>query len=110
MSGRELLYGVLALAGLLGTAYFNLQYFQEMGGFDARHFFSQGFVNAAASSLTVDLLVAFLAYVVFVVPESRRIGLRHGWIFLVLGLCVAFAFAFPLFLLVRERKLRNAVA
>lgn len=104
-------YALLAVAGLLGTWYFNLQYFGEYpGSFSFPHFFAQGFVNSAASSMTVDLLVAFYAFAIFVILEARRIGMRHGWAFLVIGLFVAFAFAFPLFLLLRERHLRKTGA
>lgn len=41
-------------------------------------------------------------------PEARRLGLRHGWLFVVLTAGVAFACAFPLFRFVRDRRMRAA--
>ena len=111
MRGREIVYGILAVAGLVTTWYFNLQYFEAYPGtFDFRHFLAQGFVNAAASSITMDLSVAFYTFVVFLFLEARRIGMRHAWAYLVLGFFVAFACAFPLFLLMCERHLRRQPA
>lgn len=51
-----------------------------------------------------DVLVSALALIVFVIAESRRLGLRHGWIAL-LGLLVGVSLALPLFLLLRQRHL-----
>jgi hypothetical protein len=78
------------------------------GGFSLAQFVAGGYANPAASSLTTDLTVAFLAFLVWLPGEARRVGVRHWWIYVVLGFGVAFAFAFPLFLLVRDRRLTNA--
>lgn len=63
-------------------------------------------LGGAPAFLTVDIAVAWIAFMVWVVPDAKRIGLgaRWGWTFLVLsylGTC----FAFPLYLVVRERYL-----
>jgi hypothetical protein len=108
MSGREAVYGFLALLGLIIPSAFNAQYVSQGGRFyDIMEFLKLGFVNPASSSLTADLIVAFTAFAIWAVPESRRIGMRRGWIYPVLGVFIAFAFAFPLFLLQRERHLRR---
>jgi hypothetical protein len=44
---------------------------------------------------------------VLVLVESRRLGIRWPWVYLVLCGLVAAAFAIPLFLLVRERALER---
>lgn len=104
---RETVFGVLALLGLIGTWYFNLQFMSESGGtFSAVDFVRAGYANSASSSLGNDLLVGTLAFLVWSFAEARRLGMRHWWIYLVLTFGVAFAFAFPLFLLLRERRLR----
>lgn len=70
-------------------------------------FFIQPFqLGGAAGFLTVDILVCWAAYLVWVVPDAKRIGLgaKIGWLFFFLsylGTC----FAFPLYLVVRERHL-----
>ena len=62
----------------------------------------------ATQSLQVDLLVVAVAAGVFIVIEGRRIGIRHAWVFLPLAAVTAAAFAVPLFLALRERKLAAA--
>jgi hypothetical protein len=104
----EATYALLALIGLAGTVWFNTRY--AIAGGDLRDpiaFFRLGFVNAAASSLTLDLLVAFVVFALWSVIESRRIDMRFGWAYPLLGLVTAFAFVLPLYLLLRERHLRT---
>ncbi|NNM01625.1 MAG: DUF2834 domain-containing protein [Gammaproteobacteria bacterium] len=102
------LYLVLAGAGLIATWYFNLRFIEESGGvFNIAEFVRAGNANSAASSLANDLLVATLTFLVWSFVEARRLAIRHWWVFLVLTFTVAFALAFPLFLYVRERTLRN---
>lgn len=108
MNGREITYATLAILGLVSTWFFNIQYALQGGDLlNLPAFFAQGFANAGSSSLTVDLFVAFAAFVIWVGPEAKRLGMPHGWLYPVLGLFIAFAFAFPLFLLMRERHLRK---
>ncbi len=108
MSGREATYAGLALLGLAVPWLFNLQYAAQGGNLlDLVGFFSQGFVNPAASSLTVDLVIAYAAFALWAIPEARRLGMRAGWFYPLLGFFVAFACAFPLFLFMRERRLRG---
>lgn len=99
-------YGVLALVGLATTWHYNLEFMRENGGFSLGEFVRAGFVNPAAASLSCDILVVALAATVWLVVEARRVGVRHGWVFPLLGWCVAMAFAIPLFWAVRERRLR----
>ncbi|MDO4709457.1 MAG: DUF2834 domain-containing protein [Pseudomonadota bacterium] len=55
-----------------------------------------------------DVLVSGVAVIAFVLVESHRIDMRHGWLAL-LGLCVGVSLALPLFLLLRERHLQPKV-
>ena len=63
--------------------------------------------NAASKSLSWDLTIACLAGLLWIFFESRRLGLRFFWIYIVLAFGVAYAFAFPLFLFVRQGKLES---
>jgi hypothetical protein len=101
---RQIVYGVLAVVGLVGTWYFNLTYSGEAS------YLAAWFANAASSSAAVDLLVAFTAGSIFMIVEGRRLGMRAPWLYVVFGAVLAFAFTFPLFLLVRERALQGADA
>ena len=100
---RQIVYGVLAVVGLVGTWYFNLTYDgSDAGGVS---YLAAWFANAASSSAAVDLLVAFAAGSIFMITEGRRLGMRAPWLYVVFGAVLAFAFTFPLFLLLRERAL-----
>jgi apolipoprotein N-acyltransferase len=59
----------------------------------------------AVGSIGVDLLVVAIAGSVFIVVEARRLGMRRAWLYIVLSAVTAFAFSFPLFLAMRERRL-----
>jgi hypothetical protein len=106
-TARQWLYAALALAGFLGTLLFNVRFARETGGFDAAAFLAGGFANPAAGSLTIDLLVALAAFLVWSFGEARRLGMRRWWVYLALSFLVAFAVAFPLFLLARDRRLQD---
>ncbi|MBC7591296.1 MAG: DUF2834 domain-containing protein [Salinibacterium sp.] len=92
---------VLAIAGLVGTWTFN-----ALAIIQLRDFIGD-WVNSgpAVSSLTIDLLVVAVAGCILIVVESRRLGMRRAWLYIVLSGITAFAFTFPLFLAMRERKL-----
>lgn len=102
---RQVAYGIASVVGLVGTWYFNLTYSGEAS------YLAAWFANAASSSAAVDLLVAFAAGSIFMITEGRRLGMRAPWLYVVFGVILAFAFTFPLFLLLRERTLhRNRTA
>lgn len=94
---RQILYIILAIAGAVGTWYFNLQ---ALDGF-----FSQMFATPVSASLSVDILVVMLAFYVWMIAEIRRWGMTWWWTIIMIPLSfgIAFAFAYPLFLFFRER-------
>lgn len=96
-------YLILAVAGLVGTWYFNLQ-FGSTG--QEQNYLQAWFANPASSSAAVDIIVTAVAACVFFVVEGRRIGLRWVWALVPATFVLALAFTFPLFLALRERKLR----
>jgi hypothetical protein len=94
-------YVGLAVVGLIGTWTWNIQAILQ-----ARDFIGDWTLSGpAVSSLTTDLLVAAVAGSILILVEAKRAGIRGGWAFVLGGLVTAFAFTFPLFLAVRERKL-----
>ncbi|WP_097061925.1 DUF2834 domain-containing protein [Salinibacterium xinjiangense] len=95
---------VLAIVGLVGTWTFN-----TLAVIQLRDFIGD-WVNSgpAVSSLTVDLLVVAVAGCILIVVESRRLGMKRAWLYIVLSGITAFAFTFPLFLAMRERTLEAA--
>ena len=102
---RQAVYLVLALCGLVGTMYFNVQWLDGEFDHSLDGFFESAFANSASSSFGIDLIVAAVAADAFIFVEGRRIGLRYWWLYVVMIAVIAFAFAFPLFLWARERHL-----
>lgn len=56
--------------------------------------------------LSADLLVVAIAGSAFIIMEGRRLGMKHLWAYIAVSGITAFAFSFPLFLAIRERKLQ----
>lgn len=102
-SVRQVCYGLAAGVGLVLTWFFNLRYEGSVG------YLAAWFANDASSSAAVDLLVVAATATLFVFAESRRLGFSKvvPAAFLVLGVLVAMAFAVPMFLLYRERRLNR---
>jgi len=99
-------YLALAVAGGVLPWLANLDYMRQYGSsFDINLFIQLANANPAAQSLSRDLLVGASAITVWMVIESRRLGMRHLWVVLLSSVTVAFAFAAPLFLCLRERRL-----
>jgi hypothetical protein len=65
-----------------------------------------GFTNALTGSITSDFLIGTTPVLVWMVIEARRLEMRRAWFYVVTTFLVAFAFACPLFLLMRELRLR----
>ena len=96
-----LTYLALAMAGLVGTWIFN-----ALAIIQLRDYLGDLVTSGpAVSSITVDLLVVAVAGCVFIVVEARRLGMRRAWLYIVLSGLTAFAFTFPLFLAMRQRRL-----
>ena len=94
-------YLLLAVAGLLGTWWFNVLAIVQMADFIGVLVTS----GPAVSSITVDLLVVAAAGSVFIIVEARRLRMRFGWLYVVGAGLTAFAFTFPLVLAMRRRRL-----
>ncbi|GAA1972778.1 DUF2834 domain-containing protein [Microbacterium pumilum] len=91
----------LAIAGLIGTWWFNVIAIIQLRDYVGDLVTS----GAAVSSFTIDLLVAAIAGSIFIIVEARRLRMRFGWLYVVGAAITAFAFTFPLFLSMRQRRL-----
>jgi len=96
-----LVYLALSLVGIAITWTFN-----GLAIAQGSAWFGEWFSNGAATqSLQWDLVVLATAASVFVIVESRRIGMRRAWVLVPLSFLTAVAFTVPLFLALRERHL-----
>ena len=91
----------LAIAGLIGTWWFNVIAIIQLRDYLGDLFTS----GPAVSSISVDLLVVALAGGIFVIVEARRLRMRFGWLYVAGAALTAFAFTFPLFLAMRQRRM-----
>ena len=111
VSPLRVVYLVLALIGAVWPWWYNAAFAVAHGGaFDPGVFVSEAFSTPAGGSLSADILVAAGAGSVWMIAEGRRLGIRWVWAYVALGMFVAFACAFPLFLFVREGVLGRAAA
>ena len=100
------IYLALAVAGGILPWLANLEFMQQYGtSFDLGQFVQLANANPAARSLSRDLLVGATAVTVWMVVESQRLRMRHLWVVLLSAVTIACAFAAPLFLFLRERRL-----
>ena len=98
-----LIYLTLSVIGLVGTATFN-----ALAVVQLRDFFGDWSGSGpAVSSLTLDLAIAAIAGSILIIVEAKRLRMKRGWLYVVLSGVTAFAFTFPLFLAMRERKLES---
>ena len=105
MTTRETVYAVLVALGVLLPMYYNVQYMGADGSLLV-DFFTVPMESAVTASLLFDLLIAFVAYNVWLFSEGRTLGARNFIICIVVSWLVAFAAGLPLFLLLRERQKR----
>ena len=94
-------YAVLGLAALVGTQIALLRHFGTEGNGFAEAL-SDTVVNAAAAFTVIDLLAVALIGLVFMVVESRRLGMRFIWVYVVLTFAVAISVGLPAFLIARQ--------
>lgn len=102
---KQVIYGVLAIAGLSLTWYHNIHFALQHGTMDIGVFIAECFANHASSSISWDVTIAAVTFLTWSNIESKRLQMK-GWpVIVVLTFGVALAFAFPLYLLLRERHL-----
>lgn len=105
---RHALFVVAALVSLVWAWSLGLVWMSEGGNLlNLPSFFIDAYRSgSAAGFLTIDILFVWGVFLVWVVADARRIGLGTKWglIFAALSL-LGTCFAFPLYLVFRERWL-----
>ena len=102
-------YGVIAVAALIATWSQNAAYFASSRDAGITFAFLPDFlddsrVTPASRSLTVDIVLFFLAAAILMVIEARKHGVKYVWAYIVAGYAIAISVAFPLFLIARELR------
>lgn len=111
---RQVIYAALTVIGFVWTNYYLVQFTIATKGeftatnllnFDLSTFVDQVWANPASSFIAVDVTIAVLLAITFMVSEGRRLKLRLWGIYIALMFAISFAFGFALFMFVREGKL-----
>jgi uncharacterized protein DUF2834 len=79
-------------------------------GFDISGYFSLWTDSTPSTQITLDLLIAAVAFLVWAGLEGPRSRIRNWWVVYPASLLVGLCFGLPLFLLMRERAIRGAPA
>ncbi len=107
MSFRALIFLVLAVVGVI-MPYSQLPAMLEDGQYSLIDHFAAVYSSPETAFFGWDLAVAALAFIPFLIFETRRHGIRYWWISLIGSMVVGLSFGLPFFLFLRERSLARA--
>jgi hypothetical protein len=69
--------------------------------------FAAGFVNPYSSGYSLDVIITGLILIVWILYERQSLGVRYGWVCIVLCAVPGVATAFALYLVLRSRTVQN---
>lgn len=101
------IYLILALIGLFATWYFNIQFYLNAEDTSIGNFIAETNLSFPAKSISADISVVVLTFLIWMVYESQKLKIKHWWIIIPLTFLVAIAFSFPLFLYMRANRLEK---
>ena len=100
------IYLLLSIAGAIFPILSNIEFARQFGpGFNIGLFIELANANPASESLSRDLFIGASSVFIWIFVESRRLRMKHVWLVFLSSFTIAFAFAAPFFLLLRERRL-----
>jgi hypothetical protein len=109
MTTREKSLLLLAVAGFV-VPNVMVGIFIADHGLDFELYLESWFETLPSSQLVVDLVIAFLALVVWASWDGPRTGVDNWWIVIPASLLVGVCFALPLYLYMRERAIATTPA
>ena len=101
---RFVFYLVLSVVGLITAWVFN-----GIASVMGANYLLAWFGTPVDWVLSLDLLIVAVAGSAFMIFEAKKLGMKRVWVYIALSGITAFAFTFPLFLALRERKLVGAL-
>ena len=103
---RSTVFLLLAIAGAVVPYVFFVDFFAN----GTSGFVAGLFANGAAGGFAADVLISSLVFWIWMIPEARRVGVRHAWLLVVVNLAIGLSCALPLFLWLRERSAAHKAA
>ncbi|RKN77192.1 DUF2834 domain-containing protein [Streptomyces klenkii] len=107
-----LFYGLFGLAGTLIMGALAVAFVRE--NLDAgpygviRNFIHDALTNLASQFIYADLVLIWAALSAFMIVESRRLGIRYVWAYIVGAPALALCASFSVFMYVRQLKIAAA--
>lgn len=101
---KQGVYLLLAISGISLTWYHNI-HFMMAHGTDIRDFIEAITQNDAALSIAFDISIVGFTFFFWSFHEAKKLGMKNWWLYAVLSCGIAIAFAAPLFMYMREKKL-----
>jgi hypothetical protein len=102
------MYFILAFFGFVIPYYFLIRFIIN-NGFNLVEMGNQLFANEMSTFFAVDLMIVAIVFLIFSFYNSKMLGMRRWWIYLLATLLVGPSFAIPLYLGIREEKIWAAV-
>ena len=99
---RFVFFLIVSIVGLITAWVFN-----GIASVTGQNYLDAWFGSAVDWVLSLDILIVAIAGSAFMIFEARKLGMKRVWLYIVLSGVTAFAFTFPLFLAMRERKLMH---
>lgn len=103
----EIVFLLLSVIGVVATWYFNALFYLNLEDTSIGNFIALTHTTLPAKSISADISVVSVTFLIWMVYEARKLTMKNWWILIPLTFLVAIAFTFPLFLFLRERKLRK---
>lgn len=100
-------YFLMSVVGLILPWIFNLEYFANSENIHFLPYLNTLTVNPATTGLTIDVYLAALVFSVWLVKESHELRIKNSFLYIIACFGLGIAFAFPLFLAVRESKIAS---
>lgn len=101
------LYLILSILGLGLTWYFNAQFYLMEEDTSISNFIALTVTTWPAKSISADISVVAMCFVVWMINESLRLKIKYWWLVLISTFIVALAFSFPLFMYLREKSIEK---
>jgi hypothetical protein len=103
----EIVFLLLAILGVAATWYFNILFYLNVADTSITNFIGLTTTTIPAKSISADISVVSITFLIWMVYEARKLKMKHWWLLIPLTFLIAIAFSFPLFLFLRERKIRK---
>ena len=104
---RKYNFLILAIVGICYTWYYNILFFMEYDTTSIVTFFEVAQSNFAGKSFGADLTVVVITFFFWFIPDARKFKVKGWWILIPLTFLVAIAFAFPMYLYMREHRIEQ---